>query len=78
MQCLVSASYDSDNLSQALQSPQVSASEGQQEKMSALTVTYKTLETRNDAAFGLLGETVTGGRKLDTFSKPTYVEHLGS
>ena len=46
--------------------------------MSALTVTYKTLETRNDAAFGLLGETLTGGRKLDTFSKPTYVEHLGS
>ena len=76
MQCLLSASYDSDNLSQALQSPQVSASEGQ--KMSALTVTYKTLETRNDAAFGLLGETLTGGRKLDTFSKPTYVEHLGS
>ena len=44
-----------DNLSNAFQSPQVSAAEGQ--KISALTLTCKTLETRNDLAFGLFGET---------------------
>ena len=66
----------SDNLSQALRSPQVSAAEGQ--KMSALTITFKTSETRNDTAFGLFGETLIGCRNLDTFSKPTYVEQLAS
>lgn len=57
----------SDNLSKALQSPNVSAAEGQ--KMATLTV--KTLETlRNGAAFGLFWEKVNVKGKALDISKP--------
>lgn len=57
----------SDNLNKALQSPQVSAGDGQ--KMASLTV--KTLEaSQNDAAFGLFWERVNIKGKEVVVSKP--------
>ena len=58
----------SDNLSKALQSPNISAAEGQ--KMATLTVKTLTKTLRNDAAFGLFWEKVNVKGKALDISKP--------